>query len=129
MTDAEALDWVCGEFGFDRSKVTILYEIDGYEVNRHHQLRRTGKKIDRRPVYCATDYHYIRFTSGATGGSAGTASSAPSTIDTRPAPEVTRAERITDMAERHETFTPRRRPLLVRHSTQALISSPARDME
>ena len=64
MTDAEALDWVCSEFGFDRSKVTILHEIDEYEVNRHHQLRRTGKKIDRRPVYCATDYHYIRFNVG-----------------------------------------------------------------
>ena len=64
MTDAEALDWVCSEFGFDRSKVTILHEIDEYEVNRHHQLRRTGKKIDRRPIYCATDYHYIRFNVG-----------------------------------------------------------------
>ena len=64
MTDAEALDWICREFGFDRSKVTILHEIDEYEVNRHHQLRRTGKKIDRRPVYCATDYHYIRFNVG-----------------------------------------------------------------
>ena len=64
MTDAEALDWVCSEFGFDRSKVTILHEIDGYEVNRHNRLRRSGKKIDRRPVYCATDYHYIRFNVG-----------------------------------------------------------------
>ena len=64
MTDAEALDWVCSEFGVDRSKVTILHEIDEYEVNRHHRLRRTGKKIDRRPVYCATDYHYIRFNVG-----------------------------------------------------------------
>lgn len=64
MTDDEALDWICREFGFDRSKVTILHEIDEYEVNRHHQLRRTGKKIDRRPVYCATDYHYIRFNVG-----------------------------------------------------------------
>ena len=64
MTDAEALDWICSEFGFDRSKVTILHEIDEYEVNRHHRLRRTGKKIDRRPVYCATDYHYIRFNVG-----------------------------------------------------------------
>ena len=64
MTDAEALDWVCSEFGFDRSKVTILHEIDEYEVNRHHQLRRTGKKVDRRPIYCATDYHYIRFNVG-----------------------------------------------------------------
>jgi len=64
MTDEEALNWVCNEFGFDRSKVTILHEIDEYEVNRHHQLRRTGKKIDRRPIYCATDYHYIRFNVG-----------------------------------------------------------------
>ena len=64
MTDEEAVDWICDEFGFDRSKVTILHEIDEYEVNRHHQLRRTGKKIDRRPVYCATDYHYIRFNAG-----------------------------------------------------------------
>ena len=64
MTDAEALDWICSEFGFDRSKVTILHEIDEYEVNRHHQLRRTGKKVDRRPIYCATDYHYIRFNVG-----------------------------------------------------------------
>lgn len=39
----------------------IQHEIDEYEINRHHQLRKTGKKIDRRPVYCATDYHYIRF--------------------------------------------------------------------
>ena len=61
MTDEEAKDWICSEFDFDRSKITILHEIDEYEINRHHQLRKTGKKIDRRPVYCATDYHYIRF--------------------------------------------------------------------
>ena len=64
MTDEEALNWVCNEFGFDRSKVTILHEIDEYEINRHNRLRRTGKKIDRRPIYCATDYHYIRFSAG-----------------------------------------------------------------
>lgn len=61
MTDKEAKDWICSEFDFDPAKVTILHEIDEYEINRHHQLRKTGKKIDRRPVYCATDYHYIRF--------------------------------------------------------------------
>lgn len=61
MTDDEAIAWICDEFDFDPSKITILHEIDGYEINHHHQLRKTGKKIDRRPVYCATDYHYIRF--------------------------------------------------------------------
>jgi len=64
MTDDEALDWICDEFGFDRSKVTILHEVNEYEINRHCQLRRTEKKIDRRPIYCATDYHYIRFNVG-----------------------------------------------------------------
>lgn len=64
MTDDEALDWVCREFGFDRSQVTILHEIDGQEINRHNQCRASGRKIDRRPVYCATDYHYIRFNAG-----------------------------------------------------------------
>ncbi len=64
MSDDEALDWICDEFGFDRSKVTVLHEIDEYEINRHNHLRRTGKKIDRRPIYCATDYHYIRFNVG-----------------------------------------------------------------
>lgn len=61
MTDEEAKDWICSEFDFDRDKITILHEVDEEEVNRHRQCRKTGKKIDRRPVYCATDYHYIRF--------------------------------------------------------------------
>ena len=61
MTDEEAKDWICSEFDFDRDKIIILHEIDEYEINRHRQLRKTGRKIDRRPVYCATDYHYIRF--------------------------------------------------------------------
>ena len=64
MTDDEALEWICTEFGFDRSKVTILHEIDEQEINRHHQCRPTGRKIDRRPIYYATDYHYIRFNVG-----------------------------------------------------------------
>nr|DAM37321.1 MAG TPA: hypothetical protein [Caudoviricetes sp.] len=61
MTDEEAKDWICSEFDFDRDKITILHEVDEEEINRHRQCRKTGRKIDRRPVYCATDYHYIRF--------------------------------------------------------------------
>lgn len=64
MTDDEALDWICREFGFDRSKVTILHYIAGQEINRHNHIRATKEKIDRRPIYCATDYHYIRFNAG-----------------------------------------------------------------
>ncbi|WP_394912011.1 hypothetical protein [uncultured Robinsoniella sp.] len=61
MTDADAIAWICDEFDFDPCKVTIIHEINEYEINRHQRLRKTNKKIDRRPVYCATDYHYIRF--------------------------------------------------------------------
>lgn len=61
MTDEEAIEWICREFDFDPRKITIVHEIDAEEVNRHRQCRTTGKKVDRRPVYCATDYHYIRF--------------------------------------------------------------------
>lgn len=61
MTDDEAIKWICDEFDFDPSKITIVHEIDEYEISRHNLLRKTGRKIDRRPVYCATDYHYIRF--------------------------------------------------------------------
>ena len=64
MTDDEALDWVCQEFGFDRSQVTILHEINEQEINRHNLCRASGRKIDRRPVYCATDYHNSRFNAG-----------------------------------------------------------------
>lgn len=64
MTDEEALDWVCSEFGFERSRVTILHEIDEQEINRHNHCRASGRKIDRRPIYCATDYNYIRFNAG-----------------------------------------------------------------
>ena len=61
MTDEEAVAWICSEFDFDPSKITIIHEVDEYEINRHCRLRKTGRKIDRRPVYCATDYYYIRF--------------------------------------------------------------------
>ena len=61
MTDEEAIRWICDEFDFDPAKVTIIHEVPEYEINRHSQLRKTGKMYDRRPVYCATDYHYIRF--------------------------------------------------------------------
>ena len=60
MTDSEAIDWICDEFDFDPSKVTIVHEIPKYEISRHRQLRETDV-LDRRPVYYATDYYYICF--------------------------------------------------------------------
>ena len=61
MTDAAAKDWIHHEFGFDPSLVKIVREVDEQEINRHNQLRPTGRKIARKPYYEATDYYYIRF--------------------------------------------------------------------
>lgn len=61
LSDDEAKDWLYKEYGFAREKVTIIYEVDVEEINRHHQVRKSGEKRDRRPIYDATDHHYIRF--------------------------------------------------------------------
>lgn len=61
MTDAAAKDWLYQEFGFASSQVRIIREVDEYEINRHNQLRPTGRKIAREPYYSATDHYYIRF--------------------------------------------------------------------
>lgn len=60
LTYGEALDLVCEEFGFDPRKVTILTEIDKYQKNSKGQLRKNGK-AERKPLYNATDWNYIRF--------------------------------------------------------------------
>lgn len=64
MSIGEAKDWICDEFGFTREKITVCYEVDEEEISRGCHCRPTGRKIDRRPIYCATDYHYIRFDVG-----------------------------------------------------------------
>lgn len=61
MTDEEAIDWVVEETGFSRERIKILHEVPELEINRHRQVRRTGKMIDRSPVYDATDWNYVRF--------------------------------------------------------------------
>lgn len=64
LTDEEAKDFLYRQFGFAREKVQIVRQIPKYEVNRHRQLRKVGA-IDRRPVYKASDWFYIRFNCGA----------------------------------------------------------------
>lgn len=60
MTDDEAKDLICDEFGFAREKIKLYHSIPAYEVNRHRQLREVGQ-IERLPLYDATDWNYIRF--------------------------------------------------------------------
>ena len=61
MSDEEARTWIADEFGFAEHKITINRTMNTYEVNRHHQLRKSGE-IDRSPCYDATDWYYVFFT-------------------------------------------------------------------
>ena len=62
MTEPEAIEWISRTTGFDPGKICIWVEIPEQQVNRHNRIRRTGKTIERRPIYCATDWHYILFS-------------------------------------------------------------------
>lgn len=60
MTDEEAAAFVADECGFAPEKIRILHEVSTYEVNKHHQLRKSNI-FERTPVYEATDWNYVRF--------------------------------------------------------------------
>lgn len=60
LTDDEAKDIVANEFGFDRSKIRIIRDVNLEEIDRHRCVRVIGK-VDRNPLWNAWDFHYIRF--------------------------------------------------------------------
>lgn len=60
MTDAEAADYIFREFGFAPATIKIVRELDIYEVNRHRKLRKAGTE-ERIPLWCSTDWNYVRF--------------------------------------------------------------------
>ena len=60
LSDEEAADLIAEEFGFDRSKITIVHEVWKVEKNRHGQLRRNGK-YERKALFNVWDWNYIRF--------------------------------------------------------------------
>lgn len=60
MTDEEAVAFIADECGFAPEKIRILHEVSSYEVNKHHQLRKSNT-YERTPVYESTDWNYVRF--------------------------------------------------------------------
>ncbi|MBR2572362.1 MAG: hypothetical protein IKE30_09620 [Clostridia bacterium] len=60
LTDDEAADMIAKEFGFERSRITIIREVPKFEISRHHRLRRVGT-YERKPLFDAWDWNYIRF--------------------------------------------------------------------
>lgn len=63
LFDEEAKVIISDEFGFAPEKIEIVRQINTYEINRHHQLRRTGT-TERMPIWNSTDWQYIRFNAG-----------------------------------------------------------------
>ncbi len=61
--EVEAKIWLADAFGFSESKIRILHEVSMYECNRHKRLREIGK-YERKPLYNASDWNYIRFDCG-----------------------------------------------------------------
>ena len=64
LTDQEAIDMIADEFGFIPSRIRIIHSVKQYEVNRHGYLRCVGY-AERKALYDATDWNYIRFDVGS----------------------------------------------------------------
>lgn len=60
MTEDKAAEWVAEEFGFKPEAVKIKTKVGTYEVNRHRRVR-NGETYERKPIYCSTDWNYVRF--------------------------------------------------------------------
>lgn len=64
LSDLQAKGILSEQFGFLKGRITIVHEIQRYEVNRHHVLRVVGE-YRREPLYVASDWNYIRFNCGS----------------------------------------------------------------
>ena len=60
MSEQEAVELIALECGFTPEKIRIVSQVSTYEVNKHHQMRKSNT-YTRQPLYCATDWNYVRF--------------------------------------------------------------------
>ena len=60
LTDAEAILLVNTEFGFEASKIEILYEAELDVAEPGSRYVKT-EKVARPPMYASADWNYIRF--------------------------------------------------------------------
>lgn len=63
LTDAEAIDYIHREFGFDPAMIVLKKEVCTYEVNKYRRLRKS-EEYEREPLYFSSDWNYIRFDCG-----------------------------------------------------------------
>lgn len=55
-----AKEMISRDYGFAYDKIEIITSVPVQEINHHQQLRTVGY-AERRPLYNATDWNYIRF--------------------------------------------------------------------
>lgn len=60
LTDYEAKNLIYDEFGFAQDKITIISTVKTYEANKYHRMR-VAERYERKALYNATDWNYIRF--------------------------------------------------------------------
>lgn len=63
LTDSEAVEMLADWWGFQPSRIKIIKTVNKIEKNRHGVCRRCGE-YERKPLYDATDWNYIRFDCG-----------------------------------------------------------------
>ena len=63
LSESDAKKLIVEEFNFQLDKIEIITEVETFEVSRHYRLRRKDT-FTREPLYCATDWNYIRFNVG-----------------------------------------------------------------
>lgn len=60
MTEERAKILINDEFAFEASRIKILYEVE-IDTTEPGAKYLAFKKVPRKPLYCATDWNYIRF--------------------------------------------------------------------
>lgn len=67
LDDAEAIELISKEWGFAPQMIRIVRTVAKEQINRFHRCRRVGE-YERKPLYNATDWNYIRFDVAAPHG-------------------------------------------------------------
>jgi hypothetical protein len=60
MTEERAKIIVNNIFGFEASRIIIIYEVE-VDTTEAGATRLTYKSVLRKPLYCSTDWNYVRF--------------------------------------------------------------------
>lgn len=59
MSEAEAKILINKEFGFEVSRIKIIYEVETFIKNGYYAKK--YQSFERKPQNCSTDYNYVRF--------------------------------------------------------------------